>query len=357
MKICLVKTSSLGDILHTFPVLAYLRHRFPFATIDWVVERPYAGLLRAHPDINQVLEVDTKEWRRHFFVGKAWKSLLDARTALRAQEYDLLFDLQGNIKSGLITSQIRCKVKVGPDWSSAAERLHPLFTHHRLRLARDVNVRLALLKLVQDYFNDTRPFQETPVALKLSPEEQIELKEFFESLSFDTHEWILVAPGSIWKNKQLTEHQLLGVLQRVQQVKKVRFLFSWGSQEELTQASKLAEALPGSYVFTKRYSLPQLSAIIARVKLLMGMDSLPLHLAAATTRTPTFAFFGPSASVVYNPIESSKEPSHGFFQGSCPYGMQVMPRCPKLRRCPTGACLRDVEVDVLVEAFLKSECQ
>lgn len=352
MQICLVKTSSLGDLLHTFPVLSYLRQRFPLATIDWVVERPYVGLLRAHPSINEVIEVDTKEWRRHFFVGKAWKSLLQARQHLRAKEYDLLFDLQGNIKSGLITSQVRCKVKVGPDWNSAAERLHPLFTHHRLKLEKDVNVRSALLNLVKKYFGDAEPFEEQTIALQLSPEEELEITELFKAL--DEQNWVLVAPGSIWKNKQLTQEQLLKFLQRVQQSKKCKFLFSWGSQEEFEQASAIAAALPEARVLTKRYSLPQLSRIIERSELLIGMDSLPLHLAAATTQTPTFAFFGPSASRVYNPLESLEGPVHASFQGSCPYGMHVIPRCPKLRKCTTGACLRDVEVDVLFEAFLNS---
>lgn len=355
MQICVVKTSALGDILHAFPVLSYLRHRFPNAQIDWIVERPYAALLRAHPDITQVLEVDTKAWRRQPFSRATWSRFLETRKALRQKQYDLLFDLQGNIKSGLLTSQVRCKEKVGPSWRSAAELLHPLFTHHHISLAKGVNVRTALVKMVQTYFKDQEAFkfEEIRAPLKLSLEEQKEVTQLFEgleSLSSRAGPLILIAPGSIWKNKQLTAPQLLTFLQRVQQITQATFLFSWGSEEEHHQASLLAAALPGAHLLDKRYTLPQFSAIIARVDLLIGMDSLPLHLAAATTTTPTFAFFGPSAAPIYNPIGGQ----HHAFQGICPYGVQMITRCSKLRRCPTGACLREVDVEALVNAFMKS---
>lgn len=352
MKICLVKTSSLGDILHTFPVLSYLRHRFPSAKIDWLVERPYAGLVRAHPNVDGVLEVDTKEWRRHPLSRKTWTRLFAARKALRQEHYDLLFDLQGNIKSGLLTAQMRCPAKVGPNWRSAAEWLHPAFTHHHLPLQIGENIQTALLTLVQSYFHDQEPFKDkdTPVTLKLSPEEKAEVIQLFEELppSSPTHLRILVAPGSIWKNKQLTPSQLLNFLQRVRELKAATFLFSWGSQEERDQASLLAAALQGAQLTLKCYTLPQLSSIIQQMDLLIGMDSLPLHLAAATSQTATFAFFGPSAARVYNPVG----PHHGAFQGNCPYGMQIISRCPKLRRCPTGACLREVNGETLFNAFV-----
>lgn len=354
MQICIVKTSSLGDILHAFPVLSYLRHRFPNAQIDWVVERPYAAILRAHPDVNEVLEVDTKSWRRHPFSRVTWSSISDTRKRLRQKQYDLLFDLQGNIKSGLLTAQMRCKAKVGPNWGSAAEFLHPFFTHHHMPLAKGVNVRTALVKMVRDYFQDGEPSKkgdEDPVTLKLSAEEQKEVEQLFENLSrlpSRVGPLMLIAPGSIWKNKQLTLSQLLGFLQRVQESTKATFLFSWGSEEEQAQARSLVMALPGAQLLDKCYALPQLSAIIAQVDLLIGMDSLPLHLAAATTTTPTFAFFGPSAASVYNPVGAH----HRTFQGVCPYNVQMTTRCPKLRRCPTGACLREVEVEDLFNAFM-----
>lgn len=352
MKICLVKTSSLGDILHTFPVLAYLRKRYPEAQIDWMVERPFADLLRAHPEVDGVLEVDTKEWRRHVFARKTWGAFLEARKRMRQTDYDLLFDLQGNLKSGILTAQVKADQKVGPNWSSAAEVLNPFFTHHHISLQKNINVRAALLKLVQDYFNDQEPFKEPSVNLKLSSAEQREVEQLFQQLNRGgpSAYRILVAPGSMWKNKQLTHLQLLAFLQRVQAVTNAHYLFSWGSQEELAQASLISSALPGSQVLAKRYSLPQLSAIIQQVNLLIGMDSLPLHLAAATSQTATFAFFGPSSAKVYNPAGAR----HGVFQGQCPYGMQMVTRCPKLRRCPTGACLRDVDGDALFEAFLKN---
>jgi heptosyltransferase-1 len=81
MKILLIKTSSLGDIIHAFPTLSFLRQKFPDAKIDWVVEKPFAELVKAHPFVNDVLTVDTKGWRKNLISKETWKTVQEARPA------------------------------------------------------------------------------------------------------------------------------------------------------------------------------------------------------------------------------------------------------------------------------------
>jgi heptosyltransferase-1 len=78
--------------------------------------------------------------------------------------------------------------------------------------------------------------------------------------------------------------------------------------------------------------------------LVISMDSLPLHL-AGSLNIPTFGVFGPSSAQKYNPSPSPA------FQAACPYNEVFMKRCPKLRTCPTGACLKNLEGDRLYKTF------
>src|SRR3989338_583040 len=100
MHILLVRTSAIGDVIQTFPVLEYLHRTYPQAKIDWVVEQPIAPLLeqlriKGFSPLHRVLVIDTKRWRKNIFLReiKAFYSLL------RAVHYDLVFDCQGNTKS------------------------------------------------------------------------------------------------------------------------------------------------------------------------------------------------------------------------------------------------------------------
>ncbi|NGX47150.1 MAG: Lipopolysaccharide heptosyltransferase 1, partial [Chlamydiae bacterium] len=97
----IVKTSSIGDVIQSFHLIDYLKKRFPKCQIDWVVEKEIAPLLHAHPELDRILEVDTRLWRKNLL--KHQKAISSFRKLLRKKNYDALFDLQGNTKSGFIT--------------------------------------------------------------------------------------------------------------------------------------------------------------------------------------------------------------------------------------------------------------
>ncbi len=112
------------------------------------------------------------------------------------------------------------------------------------------------------------------------------------------------------------------------------FLILWGSPKEKEQAQAIANGFIGNSTLVDPLSLPALHLLMTHVDLVISMDSLPLHL-AAVAGTPTYSLFGPSLAQKYAP----QGDKHHALQGSCPYGTTFEKRCPKLRTCPTGACL------------------
>lgn len=348
MKILIVKASALGDIVHAFPVVGFLREKFPAASIDWVVERPFASLVSSHPFVSRVIAVDTKSWRSGVFSSAVRSEIGCFFKSLRQEYYDVIFDLQANTKSGLITLLARGKDKVGYTWSGVSEWPNLACTNRRIEVPKGLSVRDDYLCLIQSYFNLSEPFTPQPIQLTLSGDEQEHAKALLGKLKVDEQPLVMVCHGSNWPNKQLAGEALLDFLRRVQAFMKCKFVLTWGSDKERVEALSLQKQLAQAHVLEK-LSLPSLQYVMSQMQLVIAMDSLPLHL-AATTQTPTFSVFGASLACRYAPRGSR----HFSYQGGCPYKRVFETRCPILRSCPTGACIRSITGSQLFEAFLKA---
>jgi len=335
MKIAIVKTSALGDIIHAFPALSYLRLKFPAAQIDWVVEESFAELVSANPQVDNIICVNTRSMRKS--ISAAWKGFSSARKRLRQDIYDVVFDFQGNIKSGLIVSQLRSPCKVGFGRKTVSEWPNCLFSGLRFNPPQFCNVREESLFLVQSYFGDKEQVVDSPVILNIDSDERIKIALLKQHPVMRCVDKVMVCPGSAWRNKQATTESLTGLLVKIHADRKCGFLFVWGSEEERRVVEALAKSFPENSMVVEKLCLPTLQNLMRDVQLVVAMDSLPLHL-AGTVGVATLGLFGPSSAQKYMPVGEQ----HSAFQGECPYERTFVKRCPVLRSCQTGACLRDV---------------
>lgn len=310
MKILIVKSSALGDIIQCFPVLNYLHQLFPHAQIDWVVEKNFLSLVQAHPFV-------------HRAIPKKWSEI-------RKEKYDYLFDLQGNCKSGFITMLARAKEKIG--FANPREWPNILSTNKRYSVPRDLNIRLQYLSIVEQFFQKKiESMQSVPLACK----EKVEFRKY-----------VMVCPGSKWKNKQLSYETLSAFLHTLYENYQMRFLFVWGSPEEKAYCEKIQT--PESVILPTRLDLPAWQHLMNQMDLVIAVDSSALHL-CGTTNTPSFSIFGPTVAHVFKPIGDQ----HYAYQGKCPYHRTFLKQCPVLRTCQTGACIREIQAQDLFIAFSK----
>src|SRR3989344_3286320 len=142
LQILIIKTSSLGDIIQAFPILNALLRRFPRASIDWVVEEALAPLVSAHPLVRKTIPFNIQGLKKNGLRASAWKSLWSSLRELRRDRYDLVFDLQANTKSGLLTALARACAKVGFGPKSVREWPNLLATNVRFDIPRQLNIRL-----------------------------------------------------------------------------------------------------------------------------------------------------------------------------------------------------------------------
>jgi len=161
MKVLLVKTSSIGDLLHAMPAITDAARNLPDLELDWLVEEALVPVCRWHPAVSEVVTVAYRRWRRHPIKGLFGGGLAGFRRDLRARRYDLVIDAQGLYKSGVMTALSNGAVKHGYDLASCREKLAPLayrVRHRVLRTQHAVQRNRTLFSLAFGYpLPDTEP--------------------------------------------------------------------------------------------------------------------------------------------------------------------------------------------------------
>lgn len=338
----IVKTSAIGDVIQSFHVVDYLKKRFPGCTVDWVAEASVATLVQAHPKIDQVYTVDTKTWRRSLFGYRP--EIRAFQKKLREKEYDALFDLQGNTKSGLITALVKARKKVGYSWGSVPERTNYFTTNVHIPVLQEGNIRSRYLQLVQDFIGDEEEVYHEAIRFKLKAEEECHLQRL-ATLGYQRPRF-MVCFGSNWENKRLSEKTLIEFLRLIDDKISPCFFFIYGNEKEKEVADRLEREFSRNSHTAGDMSLPLWQRFMQVVEGVIAMDSAALHL-CGTTKTPSFSLFGPSSALTYKPLGDH----HRAFQGICPYGVQFDKRCPNLRGCETGACLKNLSHELLFDQF------
>lgn len=341
MHILVVKTSSLGDIIHSYPALDCLLQMFPQAQIDWVVEKPFADLVRAHPFVDRVFVVETKRWRKTLIHRQTRKEIKAFRRELKQKRYDVLFDFQGNMKSALVTLAARAKVKVGFGRKTVTEWPNLLVTNKRFDAKERVNIRDRALSLVEAYFGEKKEPGE-PISLRIGGEEEALISSFCSSLQGPT---MMICPGSAWESKRLSEEAFVSFAREAIERGKMSVIWVWGSEKEKAFAEKMEALFPKKSVVAPRFSVAGLQGLMNLVDVVVAMDSFALHLCGTTT-TPSFGVFGPTKGSYYQ----SRGSLHAVFQGACPFGQEFSVYCPKKRKCP-APCIKEIEGGQLYQAF------
>src|SRR5206468_4705357 len=135
-RVAIIKLSALGDVVHALPVARALRRAVPGAHLTWVVEAREYAVLRDHPDLDAVVPVDTRLWRRLIWRPSGAREVLGKvgrlRERIRRASFDVAIDLQGLLKSGLLTAYTGAPVRIGFSASRCRERLNALFTNRRV---------------------------------------------------------------------------------------------------------------------------------------------------------------------------------------------------------------------------------
>jgi len=315
-RFLIIKTSSLGDILQTLPLVLALKKHYPEVAIDWVVEKPFAPFLAHFTAIDRIIISDFKTWKKNPF--KHGRSILKFIKALRGKGYEMSFDFQGNLKSGMIQGLAKSRHKRGYSFKSAAEWPSAIFSHERFEgsLESSTHFLFSLLKdlliFPLDYTVDTRDIE--PVSLNLK------------------EPWIVLGFGSVWPSKQLSMDQVIELIHQLKRDFCLPILIPVLPQEEKRYALLIQGMEDVHLLIHKDFSsfIPYLQ----KAHLFVGVDSAFLHL-ARLLKVHSIGLFGPSSKSFYGLFSD--------LQGSCPYGQSFVKRCKRLRTC-SAPCIKNLDL-------------
>ena len=294
--ILFIKTSSLGDVIHHMPALVDARRRLPDARFSWVVEEAYAPLARLHPAVDEVIPVATRRWRRQlrdaffrpsFKPGPSTLSEIGAALDhLRVRKYDTVIDTQGLFRTALLAVFARGS-RHGYDEKSVRERLAWRFYDVCHSVSRSLHAieRNRIL---------------TGLALGYQPEGDPEYGlEQGRLVSPATRPYAVMLHASANKNKLWPEDRWIAVGRALVQ-RGLSVVLPWGNEEERARSERIAEDVWDCRLPALK-PLDEVAQLIFGAKLVVGVDTGLLHLAAALA-VPLVAVFSGSEPGLTGPV-------------------------------------------------------
>jgi heptosyltransferase-1 len=134
MKVLIVRTSSLGDLVHMLPAISDMARQVPGVTIDWVVEASFADIPTWHPAVNDVIRVSQRQWRKAWWKPSVWAARRAVVQRIEKAQYDVVIDMQALLKS-IRWVRAAQGIKHGLDWKSAREPFCSVFYDRKHRVA------------------------------------------------------------------------------------------------------------------------------------------------------------------------------------------------------------------------------
>ena len=282
--ILIIKPSSLGDIIHAFPTLSAIRKTFPMAHITWLIKKEWAPILADHPMLDDIIEIEFSA-----------RKLTQIYNLLRARRFDVVLDLQGLLRTGILSWITRASRRIG--FSDAREGSHWFYTERISAPRREIHsvdryLRLASALGVQKHSAE--------FILPTSPTEEHRRRTLFsKGLITDASDVVGIAPSSKWVTKRWPAESFAAVADQLQEKSKIRVVFIGSSHESDVAQVKQGMRTPVTDL-TGLTTVGDLPAVMRGLRLLITNDSGPMHVAAAVG-TPVVAIFGPTSQTCTGP--------------------------------------------------------
>ena len=275
-RILLVKTSSLGDVVHNLPVVNDIRSRFPGVQIDWVAEENFAPIPRMHAGVDRVIPVAIRRWRRSMLRTETHHECCTFLKQLREHEYNAIVDTQGLLKSAMIACAAHGRSH-GLDWKSSREPLRILYERtYAVPWGQHAVVRNRSLAAKALGYRVTDPADYGILCGRqnLAWLPAVHYAVLLHATSASTKLW----PEQHWAalSNYLFLNNIISVL-------------PWGNAEERARSERLATAMNNAVV-PPALMLPELATLFGMAQVVVGVDTGLTHLAAAL-QAPTVGIY------------------------------------------------------------------
>lgn len=281
-RVLIVKTSSMGDVLHTLPALTDARAAYPEICFDWAVEEGFAQIPSWHPAVDTVIPVAIRRWRKNWFSAPIRAERARFRHAIQAHHYDAVIDAQGLLKSAFLVTRYAKGTKHGYSRHSAREPLASFFYDIRHNVSKKMHAVERIRQLFAFSLNYPLPTTQGDYGiaqhfLSLPAIDKRPYLVFLHATTRDEKHW----PETHWR-------ELIALLADSD----LRIKLPWGAEHEHQRAIRLAQGFDYVDVLPKM-SLAEVAQVIAGAQSVVSVDTGLSHLTAALDK-PNITLFGPT---------------------------------------------------------------
>ena len=328
-KILIVKPSSLGDVVHSLPFLNAIHACFPKAEVHWVIAKGLEGLLEGHPLINRLIIINKDLWKKLSKAESTLKEIRQLYRELRNEKYDLVIDLQGLLRSGLITMATHAPVRIGFAEAREGSRL---FYTLKIRGGKGVHAVDRYMKVAAELGCDAADIAFPFPASGAGSQKIQDLKNRFG-------DYAVIVPGARWKTKIWPAENFGRVAQELP-LKSIVI----GSRADSRIAEQVVSISNGKALsLAGETDLGELIEIMRDARVVITNDSGPMHIAAAL-HVPVIALFGPTSPVLTGPYGKG----HTVLQSH-----KACVPCFK-RECKDNIrCMNEITPDAVYQAVLE----
>jgi heptosyltransferase I len=282
-KVLLIKLTSLGDLIHALPALSDAQNSHPGIEFDWVIDESFQEVAGWHSAVKGIITTNHREWRGALTSAETHGSISKTIEQIRASEYDLVIDGQGNFKTALL-SLFSKGPRAGFDRRSVREWVAHLAYQRRYAASKNAHAIERLRRLFASALDYPMP--------ESQPDFRIQRDRFIKPKLDLPGEYLVFVHSASWKTKLWPERHWTELIKKVVQAG-FRVLLPWGNSEEEARAKRLAIA-PEVQVLP-RLRLSEIGYVIAGARACVCMDTGLSHLAAALD-VPAITLYGSTDS-------------------------------------------------------------
>lgn len=277
MRVLIVKTSSMGDVVHALPAISDMSKALPGIHIDWVVERGFAAIPSQHRAVQRVIPLQWRKWRKSLRSPDTRAAIKTWRAEMRKERYDLIIDMQGLFKSAAFACFAQGP-RGGYDWHSIREPLASLTYSRKAHVSRQLHAVDRCRQLAARLLGYPVPNTPPDFGLKTSPEAWTPRTD---------HPFAVLVPCASRPEKLWPQADWVAIGQQLR-AKGWDVAVMWGSPEEQKMAQAIADKIDGSV--PPFLSVQQAADTLAKAVVVIGLDTGMSHLSAACGR-PTVGIY------------------------------------------------------------------
>lgn len=337
-NILIIKLSAVGDVVHSLPFLEVLRGRFPFANIDWVVEEDASGIVEGHPDIDQLMIFPRKSWLKRFIKKSEYirvgKEVANFLKELRKRNYDIVVDLQGLLKSGILTFLANGKRKIALNGGREGSLI---FTNEKVAIPDPDMHALERYLCIARYLGATNLVWNGQISIHNTDKTYVNclLGEIGGNSTLAA-----VNPIAKWDSKLWESHKFTSLADRIKEKLGAEVIFTGSESDKAVIDNILSGMKTRALNLAGKTTLRELAYLYQKCAIVISTDTGPMHVAAAVGSPVIVAIFGPTSP--------SKTGPYGVKHRVIRAGLECSP-CFK-KRCNDMSCMKKITVEMVFEA-------